>query len=104
MQIGDSTWKLVVVSHRRNEIICEQERTISKLKAQLEKMRWHIVADDDLPKDRHNVYIVYLNGEYMQMQTIASYRHKYWVIDGHKTDCEVIAWCELPKWEGRRSK
>ena len=57
--------KLVMVSHRRCEIICEQERTISKLKAQIDKMRWHIVADDDLPKDRRNVYIVYLNGEYM---------------------------------------
>jgi hypothetical protein len=68
-------------------------------KAQIEKMKWHIVADGDLPKDRHNVYVVYLNGEYQQETTIASYRHKYWVFNGHKTECEVIAWCELPKWE-----
>ena len=62
-------------------------------------MKWHKVSDGDLPKDRHNVYVVYLNGNYQLEKTIASFRHKYWVISGLKTECEIIAWCELPKWE-----
>jgi hypothetical protein len=74
-------------------------RTIAGLEAQIEKMKWHKVSDGDLPKDRHNVYVVYLNGYYQLQKTIASFRHKYWVFNGIKTECEIIAWCELPKWE-----
>ena len=62
-------------------------------------VQWHEVADGDLPKDRHNVLVVYLNGEYQRERTFASYRHKYWVISGHKTECEVIAWCEIPQFK-----
>lgn len=71
----------------------------TELKVQIEKMKWHKVSDGDLPKDRHNVYVVYLNGNYQLEKTIASFRHKYWVINGLKTECEIIAWYELPKWE-----
>ena len=60
---------------------------------------WHYVKDGDLPKDRHNVYVAYMNGYYQLVYTIASFRHKYWIINGLKTECEIIAWCELPKWE-----
>ena len=72
---------------------------VKELEAQIEKMKWHKVSDGDLPKDRHNVYVVYLNGYYQLQKTIASFRHKYWVINGLKTECEIIAWCDLPKWE-----
>ena len=75
------------------------KKRIAELEAQIEKMKWHKVADGDLPKDRHNVYVVYLNGYYQLQKTIASFRHKYWVFNGLKTECEIIAWCELPKWE-----
>ena len=77
----------------------ELEKKNKELEAQIEKMKWHKVADGDLPKDRHNVYVVYLNGDYQLEKTIASFRHKYWVFNGLKTECEIIAWCELPKWE-----
>lgn len=60
--------------------------------------KWHKVADGDLPKNRRNVYVVYLNGYNEIEKTIASFRHKFWVFDGHKTECEIIAWCELPKY------
>ena len=76
-----------------------REKRIAELEAQIEKMKWHKVSDGDLPKDRHNVYVVYLNGYYQLQKTIASFRHKYWVFNGLKTECEIIAWCELPKWE-----
>ena len=76
-----------------------KEKRIADLEAQIEKMKWHKVSDGDLPKDRHNVYVVYLNGDYQLEKTIASFRHKYWVFNGLKTECEIIAWCELPKWE-----
>ncbi len=76
-----------------------REKRIAELEAQIEKMKWHKVSDGDLPKDRHNVYVVYLNGYYQLQKTIASFRHKYWVFNGIKTECEIIAWCELPKWE-----
>ena len=76
-----------------------RDNEIRELEAQIEKMKWHKVSDNDLPKDRHNVYVVYLNGDYQLEKTIASFRHKYWVINGLKTECEIIAWCELPKWE-----
>jgi len=89
----------VLQGYLDHDIEYDMDKKIQELKAQIEKMKWHIVADGDLPKDRHNVYVVYLNGEYQQETTIASYRHKYWVFNGHKTECEVIAWCELPKWE-----
>jgi hypothetical protein len=79
--------------------IHNQDKKIAELEAQIEKMKWHKVSDRDLPKDRHNVYVVYLNGYYQLEKTIASFRHKYWVFNGLKTECEVIAWCELPKWE-----
>ena len=59
---------------------------------------WHKVADGDLPKNRRNVYVAYLNGHNEIVTTIASFRHKFWVFDGHKTECEIIAWCELPKY------
>ena len=64
-------------------------------------IQWHDLRGDpnDLPKDRHNVLVVYLNGEYQRERTFASYRHKYWVISGHKTECEVIAWCEIPQFK-----
>jgi hypothetical protein len=75
------------------------EQETKGLKEQIEKMKWHKVSDGDLPKDRHNVYVVYLNGYYQLQKTIASFRHKYWVINGLKTECEIIAWCELPRWE-----
>lgn len=75
------------------------QNQVKELEAQIEKMKWHKVSDGDLPKDRHNVYVVYLNGNYQLEKTIASFRHKYWVINGLKTECEIIAWCELPKWE-----
>ena len=61
--------------------------------------KWHKVADGDLPKNRRNVYVVYLNGYNEIEKTIASFRHKYWVFNGLKTECEVIAWSELLKFE-----
>lgn len=60
---------------------------------------WHKVADGDLPKDRHNVWIIYINAYHQTETTEASFRHKYWVINGHRTECDVIAWCEIPKFE-----
>ncbi len=80
------------------------QEEIKDLKAEIEKMKWHKVADGDLPKDRHNVYVVYLNGYYQIEKTIASFRHKYWVFNGLKTECEIIAWCELPKYTGDKRK
>ena len=72
-----------------------------QLREHIEKMKWHDLRKDpnNLPKDRHNVWIVYLNGYYQEEKSVASYRHKFWVIGGLKTECEVIAWCELPQWE-----
>ena len=72
---------------------------VRELEQQIEKMKWHKVADGDLPKDRHNVYVVYLNGDYQLEKTIASFRHKYWVFNGLKTECEIIAWCEIPTFD-----
>ena len=62
--------------------------------------QWHNLEKDptDLPKDRRNVYVVYLNDENFYDRTIAAYRYKYWCIDGHKTDYEIVAWYELPTW------
>ena len=87
------------------DAMCEMLKTIhdlqernKQLEAQLEKVKWHFVEVGDLPKDRRNVYVVYLNGENFYEKTIASYRHKYWVFNGLKTECEVIAWYELPTW------
>ncbi len=88
-----------VVEHFEAYGQCRDSRRIADLEAQIEKMKWHKVSDGDLPKDRHNVYVVYLNGYCHLQKTIASFRHKYWVINGLKTECEIIAWCELPKWE-----
>ena len=63
---------------------------------------WHDLRKDpsDLPKDRSNVWITYINAYYQTETTEASFRHKFWVIGGHKTECEVIAWCEIPRFEG----
>lgn len=94
---------------KANEIIAQQrddrdadisklENQIEDLEAQVEKTKWHKVSDGDLPKDRHNVYVVYMNGYCQLEKTIASFRHKYWVFNGLKTECEIIAWCELPEW------
>lgn len=91
-----------VVEHFEAYGQCRDSRRIAELEAQIEKMKWHKVSDCDLPKDRHNVYVVYLNGNYQLEKTIASFRHKYWVINGLKTECEIIAWCELPKWEEKK--
>lgn len=65
------------------------------------KTQWHDLRKDpnDLPKDRHNVWIIYLNGYYQEEKSVASYRHKFWVMNGLKTECEVLAWCELPQFE-----
>lgn len=62
------------------------------------KPKWHKVADGDLPKNRHNVWITYINAYHQTETTEASFRHKYWVINGHRTECDVIAWCEIPKY------
>ena len=63
------------------------------------KTKWHKVADGDLPKNRHNVWITYINAYHQTETTEASFRYKYWVINGHRTECDVIAWCEIPKFE-----
>ena len=60
--------------------------------------KWHKVADGDLPKNRHNVWITYINAYYQTETTEASFRHKYWVINGHRTECDVVAWCEIPQY------
>ena len=64
-------------------------------------IQWHNLRKDpnDLPKNRRNVWITYINAYYQKVTTKASFRHKFWVIDGHKTECEVIAWCEIPQFE-----
>lgn len=67
---------------------------------QQEEPKWHKVADGDLPKNRRTVWITYINAYYQKETTEASFRHKYWVINGHRTECDVIAWCEIPKFEG----
>ena len=54
---------------------------------------------NDLPKNRHNVWITYINAYHQTETTEASFRHKYWVINGHRTECDVIAWCEIPKYK-----
>ena len=63
-------------------------------------IKWHDLQKDpnDLPKNRRNVWITYINAYYQTETTEASFRHKYWVINGHKTECDVIAWCEIPKY------
>ena len=63
--------------------------------------QWHDLRKDpdDLPKNRRNVWITYINGYNQRETTEASFRYKYWVISGHKTGCEVIAWCEIPKFK-----
>jgi len=60
--------------------------------------QWHDLWKDptDLPKNRRNVWITYINGYNQRENTEASFRYKYWVISGHRTECEVIAWCEIP--------
>ena len=62
--------------------------------------QWHDLEKNptDLPEDRRNVYVVYLNDENFYDLTIAAYRYKHWCIDGHKTDYEIVAWYELPTW------
>lgn len=60
--------------------------------------KWHKVADGDLPKNRRNVWITYINAYHQTETTEASFRHKYWVINGHITECDVIAWCEIPQY------
>ena len=63
--------------------------------------QWHDLRENpnDLPKNRRNVWITYINGYNQKETTEASFRYKYWVISGHKTECEVIAWCELPTFD-----
>ena len=63
-------------------------------------IQWHDLRKDpnDLPKNRRNVWITYINAYYQTETTEASFRHKFWVISGHKTECEVLAWCEIPKF------
>lgn len=62
------------------------------------KSKWHKVTDGDLPKNRCSVWITYINAYHQTETTEASFRRKYWVISGHRTECEVIAWCEIPKY------
>lgn len=66
-----------------------------------DRPKWHDLRKDpnDLPKNRHNVWITYINAYYQKETTEASFRYKYWVINGHRTECDVIAWCEIPKLE-----
>ena len=63
--------------------------------------QWHNLRKDpnDLPNNRRNVWITYINGYDQRETTNASFRYKYWVINGHRTECEVIAWCELPTFD-----
>ena len=63
--------------------------------------QWHDLRKDpnDLPKNRRNVWITYINGYNQRENTEASFRYKYWVISGHRTGCEVVAWCEEPTFD-----
>lgn len=73
----------------------------NEAKATENGIQWHDLRKDlnDLPKNRHNVWITYINAYYQKVTTEASFRHKFWVIGGHKTECEVIAWCEIPQFK-----
>ena len=85
-----------------NEIVTKKEikeAVMYGLKAG--RPKWHKVADGDLPKNRRNVWITYINAYYQTETTEASFRHKYWVISGHRTECDVIAWCEIPTYEDK---
>ena len=58
--------------------------------------KWHKVADEDLPKHEVNVLVLYN----VQCIDIAHYNYDY--KEWHFRDSivrDVIAWCELPKFE-----
>lgn len=66
-----------------------------------DKPQWHDLRENpnDLPNNRRNVWIIYING-YGQKETAeASLRYKRWVISGYKTECDVIAWCGTPSFD-----
>jgi hypothetical protein len=57
------------------------------------KLKWHKVADGDLPKDENDVLIY--SGEDWRM-CVGRYSPKY---KAWETGCDTIAWCEIPTFD-----
>lgn len=74
------------------------EKRIKELEAQVEKMKWHKVADGDLPKEGVEVLnkdgdkVIYDAGGSQGWMAYSEYCGRYVEVD------EPVAWCEIPKY------
>lgn len=67
------------------------------------KTVWHKVADGDLPKENMEVCCFYKNGNYDVGKLISAWGKHKWDLNRVNVFVElndVIAWTELPKYEG----
>lgn len=71
-----------------------KEAYLAGLKAGI--LKWHKVADGDLPKDENRVLLYFGFDDYNDGQFI---RGRFWCGSCGWFDVEeVIAWCEIPKY------
>lgn len=75
-------------THNYNKLIDEREKLIPK---------WHKVADGDLPKEGVLCAVLLVNNDLI----LARLREdNVWTTNGHNAFENVIAWCEIPRYEG----
>ena len=61
---------------------------------------WHKVADGDLPKEFDKPYLCKVYGHF-EVGYFMAYKEQPWHFDDYYLDSEdVIAWCEIPRYEG----
>ena len=57
-----------------------------------DRLKWHKVADGDLPKDENDV-LVYSGEDWRMYVGRYSPKYKAWEVG-----CDTVAWCEIPKY------
>lgn len=63
-------------------------------------IQWHKVADGDLPKEFDKPYLCKVYGHF-EVGYFMAYKEQPWHFDDYYLDSEdVIAWCEIPRYEG----
>lgn len=58
-------------------------------------LKWHKVADGDLPKNENDV-LVFSGEEWRMCVGRYSPKNKAW-----EAGCDTVAWCEIPEYKGK---
>lgn len=112
-QTNEYVVKQLVSLNIDKDVLLKQTQEIQRLNYKIAELqeqipKWHLAADGDLPSDARQVLVYGMNyhfviGKYAEMRTEKGYEMKWVKSDAWSCNEElkkVIAWTELPEFEG----